>query len=882
VKAIVWLVWFGLLAGSVRAQGPVVWGRVTDSATGKGLDRAVVSMVASGRRDSVRVLTDTSGIYKIYRTPASDFVTVVSFIGYKTRGKYYKAGARGDLGELALVPQVSEMQEVVIEAPAIHLKVDTVEYRSDAFPVRKDAVLEDLLRKLPGFQIDQNGNITAYGRPVTKIRIGGKDFFLGDPKLATQNIPAEVIDKVQVIDDKSDQAKLTGFDDGEREQVINLTIKKSRTDSYFGNVTAGAGTDGRYMGTGRVFRFDQGQQVAVIGGANNTNGTNITSGSTTSGPPDNHAATAGVDFSGKLAEHLTMTGNYNYSLSHSVTTQWSRRTYYQDTSYSYIQNAQNDNRQQTHNLQMTLGYGAGKHDSLIVRPSLNYSVNHQQTANSFNFLDAGGDTTSRGTQAYSADNSSPNLSGSLTWLHRFARVGRTLTASVNAGPGPIRETDNNFSTNHIYTPSSLDTIWQTSDIHTHKRQYAASANYTEPLGKGKNLEISYNYSLNENISAKNVYDVSAINKTLNDSLTNSFDNILETHKLGVNFQQSGKKYHYQLGLGLQPTLLYSRSVTFDTPRVFRQQALEMVPIGNFYYQLSPSRRIHFYYNGYTQQPSISQLQPVPDYTNPLYVAEGNPNLKPSFNHVLRLSYNDIDRTTGRSLFISGYTTIRQNAIVSNVTVLPGGKQIVQPVNINGNYSTSGSYDYSLPFSGRVFIFSASGNLGYTNNVSLEAGARNTGKNWTGRQGLKLAFNKGKWLDLTTSAAYNFNNSAFSLDPAATNRVSSWVFTQDGRVDFAGDFSLRYTFAYTLNEGVPQGVDKNVTLMSMVLEKRILRDRGIFALSVNDLFDNNVGYNHVAGFGYTEDDQNSVMGRFLLASFTWKFQQYRAGAKPTGH
>jgi hypothetical protein len=870
-----------MAGGRAQAQTGQVYGLVIDSLSRRPLEKAVVCVVPRGGRDSLRVSTDTSGIYDIKKVPPGDVFVVISFVGYRTQARWLRVGTRGDLGTTALVPQVRDMQEVVIEAPAVRLKEDTVEYRSDAYPVRKDAVLEDLLRKLPGFQVDQNGNITAYGRPVTKIRIGGKDFFLGDPKLATQNIPAEVIDKIQVIDDKSEQARLTGFDDGEREQVINLTIKKNRTDSYFGNVTAGAGTDDRYLAAVRAFRFDQDQQLAVIGGVNNTNGTNITSGATTSGPPDNHAGSMGVDFSGKLAPHLTVNGSYNYNTSHSITDQWSRRDYFLDTSYVYIQQLHSDSRQQSHSIQMALGYGWSKRDSMIFRPSLNYSINHQQTANAFLFEDQTGAPTSQGTQAYSADNSSPNLSGTLTWLHRFAKMGRTLTANVNAGPGPVRETDNNFSTNHIYTPALLDTIWQTSDIHTRKQQYSGSVNYTEPLGKDKNLEVSYNFARNENLSAKNVYDVSAVNKTLNDSLTNSFDNALVTHKLSVNFRQGTKKYNYQLGLGLQPTYLESRSVLLDTPRTFRQASLEVIPIASFYYQFSTNRRIHFYYNGYTQQPSISQLQPVPDYTNPLYVAEGNPNLKPSFNHTFRISYNDLDRVTGRSFFLSGYSTIRENAIVNNITLLTGGKQVIQPVNIQGNYSVSGSYDYSLPVVKRVFTLSASGNVGYTNNVSLQSGERNTGRNWTGRQGLRLVFSKGKWLDLTSEVNYNFNNNVFSLDPTASNRVSSWGFNQEGRVDFWGDCSLRYNFGYTLNENVPPGVSPTITLMSMVLEKRIFRERGVLGLSVNDLLNNNVGYSHSFGQGYTEDDQSTVMGRFVLASFTWKFQQFRAGAKGAG-
>jgi hypothetical protein len=861
-----------MIVARAIAQVPVLKGTVTDSLSGRPLERAIVCLVQNGKIDSIRVLTDTSGSYNLYKVPGGDFIITASFVGYDTKVCRFRSGINGNLGVIALVPRIREMQQVILEAPSVSLKLDTVEYQSNAFSVRKDATLEDLLKKIPGIQIDQNGNITAYGRPVIKIRIGGKDFFVGDPRLASQNLPAEVIDKIQLIDDKSDQSKLTGFDDGAREQVINITIKKARTDSYFGNLTGGGGTEGRYLAAGEIFRFGREQQIAMIGGLNNTNGSNITSGSATSGPPYNKSGYTGLDFSGKPLPNLSLSGSYNYSSSHSISEQSSIRRYFLDTSYSYTQENQTDNRQQSHYIQMTAGYGAAKRDSLILQTYLTYTISHQQTANAFNFADASGTVTSTGTQAYTADNNSPNISGSLNWLHRFSKAGRILSGSVKAGPGPVKETDNNFSTNHIYSPSAIDTIWQTSDIHTKNRQYAANLNYVEPLGDGRKLELTYNYNRNENIAGKNVYDVSAVNKILNDSLTNLFDNSLTTHKLGIYFRQSSSTVNYQVGLALQPTWLDSRSVILDTPKTFRQPSLQLVPLASFFYLFSPSRRISFFYYGYTQQPAINQLQPVPDYTNPLYVAEGNPRLKPSFNHVITIGYDDINKISGRSFFLNWYTTIMGNAIVNNITLFAGGKQIVQPVNVNGNYSSEAFYGYSLPLAGRTFVLSASGNIDYINNVSLQSGLRNTGRNWSGKQDLKIAYNKGKWLDLEFSGEYTLNSSIFSLNPDEKSQVGSWMVGQEGRVDFRGDISLRYSFNYTINEGVPPGIARQFSLMNMVLEKRILRDRGVFAVSINDLFNNSVGYNHVSGEGYTEDDQRTVMGRFVLGSFTWKFKQ----------
>jgi hypothetical protein len=312
----------------------------------------------------------------------------------------------------------------------------------------------------------------------------------------------------------------------------------------------------------------------------------------------------------------------------------------------------------------------------------------------------------------------------------------------------------------------------------------------------------------------------------------------------------------------------------DTPHDFYRPVLQVVPLANFSYQFSPQRRIHFLYTGYTQQPAISQLQPVPDYSNPLYIAEGNPKLQPSFNHAFRVDYNDINRETGRSFFLRGWVYLKENAIVNNTIQLPGGREIIQPVNIGGNYSASSYYDYSVPFLQKMFLLSLSGSVSFNNNVSLDSGAKNIGRTWGGRQGLRLAYNRGKWLDLSANINYTFNSSTFSLEPGMSDRVSTWEAIQEGREDLPGDFSLRYTFDYTLHEGVPSTVGKQVTLLSLVLEKRILKENGILALSVNDLFNNNIGYSHQVGDGFTEDDFNTVMSRFFLLSFTWKFQKRR--------
>jgi hypothetical protein len=868
---------FGWLSG-IQAQSPVrlLQGTVIDSLDNRPLDRAVVSFVEWGRTDTLRLLTDAEGHFRMNRASSSDFLIAAAFVGYQRKTIRYPGASKEDLGRIALSPKIREMQEVMIEAPLVSLKADTVEYRADGYPVRKDAVLEDILKKLPGLRVDKDGHITAYGQAVVKIRVNGKDFFLGDPRLASQNLPADVIEKIQVIEDKSDQAKFSGFDDGERTQIINITIKKSRTDAYFGNVSAGIGTDDRYLALARVFRFDPDQQVALIGHSNNTNGADLTSGNTAGGPGINQSHMIGLDLTKTLGPRLTLTGGYYFQVNNTTSFQQSIRTYYVDTSYTYEQEMETIARQQSHNLQIGLGYRAGKMDSLRFVSQLSYILRHQQTYSDFSFLDSLAKVTNTGQQNYAVDNTSPNLSGAVTWMHRFDKTGRALTTSASAGPGPARETDNNFSTNHIYYPSSIDTIWQVSDMRTHHQNYSFRADYTEPLEHGRALEIDYSYSRSGNLSGKNVYDMNGLSKILNDSLTNSFKNVMTTNRLSLKFMEEGKKYNYQVGLGVQPTELYSRSVTTDTPRVFVQREWQVVPSASMFYQLTTAQRIRFNYIGYSKQPSINQLQPVPDYTNPLYTAMGNPDLKPSFIHDFRIGYNDIDRLSGRTFFLEGFATITQNAIVDDITFAPGGKQVVQPVNVNGNYVASGSCDYAIPFDRNRFTLSFSGTVDYAHNVNLYGGARTIGQSWKERQNIRLIYDIDKWFDLTTTVEYTNNHTTYSPDTMQANTFSTWNFSQEGRVDFRKDFSFRYTFNYLVNQGLAGGIGKNVALMSAVLEKRVYRDKGIVALSVNDLFNDNTNFSHTALDGYVEDDRAAVLNRFFLVSFTWKFQQRSDG------
>ena len=258
------------------AQTNGISGKVTDSTGSRGLDKATVKLVEKATpADTLRTSTNAKGEFSFAKIPSSAYSIVISYSGYKPMVKEFFKPSAGvsniDLGELILVNSYLDLQEIIVEAPAVTMKEDTVEYRAGAFVTKPNASTEELLKKLPGVQVDRDGNVTAQGKSVTRIKVNGKDFFTGDPKTATKEIPADMIDKVQVIDDYGDQSSVSGIRDGEPEKVINLQLKKDKNKGVFGRAQAGYGTNDRYMGALTVNRFNNSKQLSIIANSNNIN-----------------------------------------------------------------------------------------------------------------------------------------------------------------------------------------------------------------------------------------------------------------------------------------------------------------------------------------------------------------------------------------------------------------------------------------------------------------------------------------------------------------------------------------------------------------------------------------------------------------------------------
>ena len=921
-------------ANAPAAGGPIT-GIVRDSTTNRPLEKAVVTYVETGKTDTSRFLTDAQGHFSIERVPAGEFILIISFIGHQTKGIRYPASMAGELGIIQMSEKIKEMSEVVIQAPPIKVMQDTVEYRADAYPVRKDAVAEDLLKKLPGVEVDAQGNVTAHGQTVTKIRVNGKDFFGGDPKMATKNIPADAIDKIQVIDDQSDQAKFSGFDDGDRTKIINITIKKDRNQGYFGSATAGVGAEtGDQVGTPyeaylRAFRFNNSEQMAVLANANNVNIPTFTQGGasfqggggrgggggggTTSPSANltqsnsgasgyNDAKTAGFNYANDITPHLTIFGSYQYTNTQSrVLTNSVTQLLGTNTALPFYQQNQNTlTNQQKHSVMLNVGWGFSKHDSLMFRGSFNYSTNKQDNEDQTGYAPTSDSLIHPSWtigQIYKGNNSTPATNATLLWMHRFNKAGRTLSVTLTDNPSPSRETDSNLSIQQGDTTGTFvsDTIRQVSFFHTNNYSYSGRASYTEPLSAKSGLELSYAYSSSENVSTKNVYSIDPkLQETFIDSLSNNIDNTLITNKFGLTFRHKERKFNYQIGASLQPTLLDTKTTINDTLKHFVQHDLVFVPIGSLAYQFSTTKRLRIFYTGTSIQPTPQQLQPVPDITNQQQINLGNPNLKPEFDNHFVINYNNFSNLTGRSFFLNINTNfvhdnIATNTISSSASTTSPTVFYYQPINVDGYYTAAANANFSQPFHNRMFVLTLASKVNYTNDPEYNNGLRDVGRTWQPTETFRFEMDKGDWLELIAGASYTLNSTTYSLSSSGSGtagtgtnvQTDTWQLAQSSRVDFLKMMSFRYDFIYTIPQGYSSAIgNKPVTLINAVLESRFMNQRLIAAVSVNDLLNSNVNYSQVTNRTSIVQSQSNVLQRFFMFTLTYKLAKFK-GAQATG-
>ncbi len=715
---------------SVTAQNQLT-GRVVDTKNGVLIGVPIILTAQADSTVKKYALTDTAGVFQILDVSPQTYRLRATYLGYQDLTQLITVSQSAQqLGDLIMTEDSRTLKEVVVkgQVAASQMKGDTLQLNANAFKVTRDANTEDLVRKMPGITVE-NGTVTAQGETVQQVLVDGKVFFGDDPTIALRNLPAEVVDKIEVFDRQSDQSQFTGFNDGNTTKTINIVTRGDRQNGSFGRLFAGAGTNGVYTAGGNINQFKGARRLSVIGLSNNINQQNFASqdllgvtnagggnaggrgggggrgGSGGGGAPGgnnfqvgqqsgiNKTNSLGINFSDDWGKHVTFRGSYffNNSNNRNVQTQFRRYFLNGEASQFYQENSQTSSENTNHRFDFRLEYTINSNNSLLFTPRLRFQTTNSTSGvngitylsndstllnpgagNSFNpIVPPDSALLNRSTSNYTSLNRGYDLGNNILFRHRFAKRGRSL--SLNLGTTVAHQTNNNTqkSLNEYFTDSTrAQRIDQQTRVSSPNYQLSLNTAYTEPLGKLSQLQLNYNVSYRNSSSDRRTNRFNPLTNQydlLNLQLSNTFQNDYLTNQAGVAYNFRNPK------MGLNTNLTYQRAdlISDQTfPRINHVRAAfnNLLPSATFDYRLSTDARVRVNYRTNTQAPSVTQLQNVLDNSNPLFLTLGNPDLKQSYSHNLQARYTLTKPTKSRSLFIllSGNATNKYIANATNI------------------------------------------------------------------------------------------------------------------------------------------------------------------------------------------------------------------------
>ena len=911
---------FATISG--KSQVSTVTGALNDSVNNKKLLNSSVSILRQS--DSVLVKytrTDQNGLFRLQLKDTGRYILRIShpgFADYSDTLGFYAIDNR-DLGQIYLTQKSKLLEEIIIKKTiaAIRFKGDTMVLKADSFQVRAGASVEDLLKRMPGFQIDKNGQITAQGERVQKVLVDGEEFFSDDPTIATKNLLANMVDDVEVFDKKSDQATFTGIDDGQKSKTINLKLKEEKKNGYFGKVEAGSDMK-KFWNNNAMLNYFKGKKKISGYGIMSNNGktglswqestnfgglSNMESGMSDDGGMyvmfnnggdefDNDSFegeglpkswNTGVNFSNKWdkdAKHLN--GNIRFNKLNNEA-QVNTKTQYILPDTLYFQNQQNNTYNSRNRKRAEAFYDVQLDSSSSLKATVSGTLGESANQNNYftESLNEEGQQVNKSDRITTSKGNNEAFSSSLIYRKKFKKQGHTLSAQFRQDYD-VKDSDGFLlAQNEFFDGSGAivrsDSIDQEKINVSKNNALSAKLSYTRPISKRTYLEFNYGFANSKRLADRrtleksdpgsNKYDVEVA------ALTNKFDYENIGHTGGMNFRYSKpKKMSFSIGGSVSQNKLLQTDLRRDTS--LRLKFINFFPRANLNLTMKKNRNLGIYYTGNTQQPTIDQLQPIVDNNDPLNISIGNPDLQVAVNHRLGINMGAYNFLSESGYWASIHGTVTQHGFSSRDFIDSIGRRIYQTVNVNGMYNLSGYFDYNFKIKKTGFSGGAGLNLTYGQNVNFVNGVENKVTNGNLGVRARMGYYKDKKFNagFSSSITQNISNSSIRTD-ITTN---FWI--QEHEFDFGiflpwkmetgGDvsFNLRQKTSVFDN-------NNNAVLVSLWLERKILKnDAAKFRLYAFDILNQNIGFRRNISTNYISERTYNTFNQYFMLSFIWNFNK----------
>jgi hypothetical protein len=910
MKLFVFIVLFVLSSVQVMAQQGQLSGRVIDSQTHQPLPGA--NIIATNERDSLEkrfTTTDTEGQFVLKGVRDASYRLSVSFLGYKKSSQNVVAtGSQQQLPPISMEAQSEKLGDVTVTGttPAATLRGDTTEFNANAYKMNPDANVEDLVKKMPGVTLE-NGTVKAQGEEVKKVLVDGKPFFGDDPSVALKNLPAEIIERVQIFDQQSDQSQLTGFNDGQNSKTMNIVTRSDRRNGRFGNMMAGYGTDDRYIGAANLNQFNGNQRISAVLLSNNINRQNFGTqdflgamggtsnfgsrggrgsggGGSQSGITTIHSM--GLNYSNEIKNKLKLSGSYFYNISQTDNNQTSSTEFILNADSSRIENNQNSSEVDNHNhrINVRAEWDIDSMNTLIIVPSLNFQDNTSLSGNAETqgFRIGGADQLrNRSTYRSDAETSGYNLNNRITYRRKFTKRGRTLSADVNTSLSR-REPLSSSLSDITYLTTGLTLLTDRRTITTNDGlTLSTNLAYSEPWGEKSMIQLNVGNSttLNESFRQTNDLDDPSDQYLQIDSLSNKYKNRFITNKAGLTYRLKTEKVNLSAGVELQNANL-SGDQTYPQAAQTDKQFTNLLPNAYANIRLTDMQRLTINYNTSTAPPSITQLQNVSEYSSNLTrVTKGNPDLEPQYQHSITSRLMHVNKETRSNFFVLFGGSIQQNSI-GNATIYLDTIQIVTPVNKGTGYTLRSMANYGRPFNAIKCNVNLSGGYNYGRTPGFVNGNANTATTNAFSLGGVVSSNISDKIDFTLSSNATYNLVHNTVSSQTNNEYYSQNSSFRFNWMFWKNFTLQNDVSNTLYRGLSSSFNQNITVVNLGIGKKMFKNNaGELRVTAYDLFNNNTSISRTITGNQITDQQSTTLNRYVMATFTYTLRNFKRGAMP---